>query len=178
MWFRVLKIGEYKNVLKTLDLSRLLKSFINCSRPRTFQIFFSFLRATLSIFSHIFFVFIFLVNIFYFFCYNSSSFSSFFEISQRLHKYFIRDHKKLETCTIRNLNNTESCLFKAQKKTNKLTKWTLLSHSLVAHAFHIVWAKKRERSFAFWALTIFSSLQNLFTKIFSIHCSLILFNLN
>lgn len=40
MWFRVLKIGEYKNVLKTLDLSRLLKSFINCSRPRTFQFFF------------------------------------------------------------------------------------------------------------------------------------------
>lgn len=160
MWFRVLKIGEYKNVLKTLDLSRLLKSFINCSRPRTFQFFFLSFEPLCQFFltfsSFLFFWLIYSI----FFCYNSSSFSSFFEISQRLHKYFIRDHKKLETCTIRNLNNTESCLFKAQKKTNKLTKWTLLSHSLVAHAFHIVWAKKRERSFAFWALTIFSSLQN------------------
>lgn len=135
MWFRVLKIGEYKNVLKTLDLSRLLKSFINCSRPRTFQIFFSFLRATLSIFSHIFFVFIFLVNIFYFFVTILLPFLLFLR--------YLSDYTNILSETTRNLRPVRYAistilnlvyLKHKRKQTSSLNEHCCLIHSLLMHS--------------------------------------------
>lgn len=130
-----------------MDLSRLSKSFINCSRPRTFLYFF-FLQATLSIFSHIFFVFIFLVNIFYFFC--VTILLLLWDISA------IRQYTNILSETTRNLRPVRYAistilnlvyLRHKRKQTSSLNERCCLIHSLLKHFTYCERKRENDRSF-------------------------------
>lgn len=99
------------------NLSHLSKSLINCFRPRTF---FCSLYNSAIFHQNIFFTFLCQIHFERYFN-DFSKCRSALEICTKKSFFFIRDHKRIETCTIRNLNNTESCLLKAEKKTNNLT---------------------------------------------------------
>ena len=135
MWLRVLKIGEYRNVLKTLDLSRLLKSFINCSRPRTFRIFFLSFKPLCQFFLTF--------SSFLFYCLIYSIFFVTILLPFLLSTRYLSDYTNILSETTRNLRPVRYAistilnlvyLKHKRKQTSSLNERCCLIHSLLMHA--------------------------------------------